>query len=85
MLIAFCHYSRYLVIQRGKTDQKVYPLSAIKSLQTVIDSIQYSQFNDDTDDDDEDNVLYKLNNHSIHYTNEPHNATDSSCTNSDEC
>ena len=74
----------HLGVQRGKIDQKVHPLSAIKLLQAVNDSKRYSQFDNETDDDDEDDVRYAINHDTIDSSDELDIASNNSNTDSDE-
>ena len=75
----------HLGVQRGKIDQKVHPLSAIKLLQAVNNSIRYSQFDNETDDDDEDDdVQYAVNHDNIDSNNESDIDSNNSNIDSDE-
>ena len=74
----------HLGVQRGKIDQKVHPLSAIKLLQAVNDSKRYSQFDNETDDDNEDDVRYAINHDTIDSSDELDIASNNSNTDSDE-
>ena len=75
----------HLGVQRGKIHQKVHPLSAIKLLQAVNDSIRYSQFDNEIDDDDEDDdVRYAVSHDNIDSNDEPDIASNNINTDSDE-
>ncbi|CAM4849082.1 unnamed protein product [Rotaria magnacalcarata] len=73
----------HLGVQRGNIDQNVHPLSAIKLMEAVHDSTQYSQLHDESDDDDDDDVRYTINQDYIDNSDDLHNATENSDTDSD--
>ncbi|CAF5079558.1 unnamed protein product, partial [Rotaria magnacalcarata] len=60
-----------------------HPLSAIKLMEAVHDSTQYSQLHDESDDDDDDDVRYTINQDYIDNSDDLHNATENSDTDSD--
>ncbi|CAF1497265.1 unnamed protein product [Rotaria magnacalcarata] len=72
----------HLGVQRGNIDQNVHPLSAIKLMEAVHDSTQYSQLHDESDDDDDDDVRYTINQDYIDNSDDLHNATENSDTDS---
>jgi hypothetical protein len=43
----------HLGVRKGEIDCTMYPLLAVKLLQAVDDSMQYTQFDDETDDDED--------------------------------
>ncbi len=49
----------HLGVQRAEIDSTMHPLSAIKLLQSVHDSMQYSQVDDQSDDDED--IRYTIN------------------------
>lgn len=69
----------HMGVQRAKIDPAMHPLSAIKLLQTVHDSIQYSI--SDTDSDDEEDIRYTINQNSL--DTEDHTTDDEENNNSD--
>ncbi|CAF4389714.1 unnamed protein product, partial [Rotaria magnacalcarata] len=73
----------HLGVQRGNIDQNVHPLSAIKLMEAVHDSTQYSRLHDESDDDDDDDVRYTINQDYIDNSDDLHNATENSDTDSD--
>jgi hypothetical protein len=71
----------HLGVQRGKIDTEMHPLSAIRILQAINDSMEYSPVDDDTDDE---GIRYTMNQNATDNEYQTSDSDQNNDTDSDE-